>query len=168
MSVTPHTGRRAVSVTMSKNLLIVCHNPSVNTQTLSDALARGAADPDLDIDLLRLPPLQADASHVLKADGIVLGTTENFGYMSGALKDFFDRVYYPCIEHTEGLPYALMVRAGLDGTGTISAVQRIVSGLRWNPVQEPLLCKGEFQESFITQCEELGLLMAAGLDAGVF
>jgi len=65
------------------------------------------------------------------------------------------------------MAYALYVRAGLDGTGTISAVQRIVTGLRWRAIDEPLLCHGSYDESFLPRCEELGQMMAASLDAGI-
>ena len=87
--------------------------------------------------------------------------------MSGALKDFFDRIYYPVLETKQGTPYALYVRAGLDGTGTITAVERIVTGLKWRPICDPLLCHGSYVDSFVDQCEELGLTMAASLDAGI-
>ena len=105
---------------------------------------------------------------MLSADAILLGTTENLGYMSGALKDFFDRSYYGVIEETEALPYALYIRAGLDGTGTRRAVESIASGLKWKAVQEPLICRGEWQESFVDQVRNLGMTMAAGLEAGIY
>ncbi|RFA27286.1 flavodoxin [Alkalilimnicola ehrlichii] len=151
-----------------KRLLIVAHAPSPNTEQLVNAVLRGARHPDIDnVEALHIPPLEANADDVLNADGIILGTTENLGYMSGALKDFFDRIYYPCLEHTEGLPYALYVRAGHDGTGTRRAVDTIVTGLRWRAAQDPLILRGKFENSFIEQCEELGMYLAAGLDAGI-
>ncbi len=152
----------------SKTLCIICHHPSPNTRSLFEALVRGANHPDCDVITRALSPFDAKAEDVTHADALILGTTENFGYMSGALKDFFDRIYYPCLEQTQGKPYALMIRAGIDGTGTKHAVNRIVSGLGWKPVQAELLCKGEFRPEFIDQCEEFGLTMAAGLDAGIF
>ncbi len=152
-----------------KQLLIVAHMPSANTQRLVEAVLRGARHPEIDgVTVRHLPPLEAGPDDVLGADGLLLGTTENLGYMSGALKDFFDRIYYPCLERTQGLPYALYIRAGHDGTGTRRAVETIVTGLRWRAVQEPLMCRGEWQDSFLDDCEELGTLMAAGLEAGVF
>jgi multimeric flavodoxin WrbA len=114
-----------------------------------------------------IPPLQADADDVLWANAIILGTTENFGYMSGALKDFFDRIYYPCLEHTEAMPFATYIRAGLDGTGTKIAIGKITTGLKWKAVQESMILHGEYRPEFEAQCEELGMLMAASLESGI-
>ncbi|MDJ0944001.1 MAG: flavodoxin family protein [Kiloniellales bacterium] len=152
-----------------KRLLIVAHAPSPNTRRLLDAVVAGARHPDITgVEVVARSPFDTRPEHVLAAQAIVLGTTENLGYMSGALKDFFDRCYYPCLDKTQGLPYALYIRAGHDGTGTKRGVVTIVTGLRWRAVQEPLICRGEFKEDFVPDCEELGTLMAAGLEAGVF
>lgn len=152
-----------------KRLLIVAHAPSPNTERLRDALAEGARAPEIEgvsVDLRS--PFQTEPDDVIAATGLLLFTTENLGYMSGALKDFFDRCYYPCLEETQGLPYALAVRAGHDGTGTRRAVGSIATGLRWKAVAEPLVCRGAFDEAFVGHCRELGTMMAAGLEAGVF
>jgi hypothetical protein len=150
-------------------LLVVANTPSPNTLRLREAVFEGARHPDVaGVDTVVLAPLDAGPADVLAAQAIILGTTENLGYMSGALKDFFDRSYYPCLDLTQGLPYALYIRAGRDGTGTRRAVQSIATGLRWRAVQEPLICQGDWQESFVDACRELGMLMAAGLGAGVF
>jgi multimeric flavodoxin WrbA len=152
-----------------KQLLVVAHVPSANTRRLAEAVLRGARNPEIDgVAVRHLPPLEAGPADVLGADGLVLGTTENLGYMSGALKDFFDRIYYPCLDQTRGLPYALYIRAGHDGTGTRRAVETIVTGLGWRAVREPLVCRGEWRETFLDDCEELGTLAAAGLEAGIF
>ena len=152
-----------------KTLLIVAHAPSPNTGRLRDALVEGASHPDIDgIAVDCRSPFDTGPEHVLGAGGIVLMTTENLGYMSGALKDFFDRCYYPCLELTQGRPYALLVRAGHDGTGTCRAVETITTGLRWKAVQEPLVCRGDWDEAFVPQCRDLGTLLAAGLEAGIF
>ncbi len=136
---------------------------------LRDAVQRGAGHPDIEnVEITVRTPFEADVADVLAADAIILGTTENLGYMSGALKDFFDRIYYPCLEETQGLPFAVYIRAGHDGTGTKRGIETIVTGLRWRAVQEPLICRGDFQDDFIGQCEEIGMAMAAGLDAQIF
>lgn len=155
-------------MTESKHLLIVAHNPSPNTQKLVEATLRGARHEDIDgVEVRHIPPLEASPDDVLWADAIILGTTENFGYMSGALKDFFDRIYYPCLEQTEAMPYAAWIRAGLDGTGTKIAIGKITTGLSWKPVQESMILHGEYKPEFEQQCEELGMLMAASLESGI-
>jgi multimeric flavodoxin WrbA len=152
-----------------RRLLVVAHAPSPNTGRLVEAVLRGARHPDVEsVEARHVPPLEATPEDVLAAHGVILGTPENLGYMSGALKDFFDRCYYPCLDRTHGLPYALYVRAGQDGTGTRRAVETILTGLKWKKIQDPLVCRGPWQESFVDACEELGALMAAGLDAGIY
>lgn len=152
-----------------KQLLVVAHAPSPNTRRLLEAVLDGARDPDAEgISVRHVPPLEAHPTDVLAADGIILGTTENLGYMAGALKDFFDRVYYPCLEHTVGLPYALYIRGRHDGTGTRRGVESIVGGLSWKAVQPPRLFIGDFDEAFLDECRELGGAMAAGLALGIF
>lgn len=151
-----------------KRLLIVAHAPSPNTLRLREAIEQGARNPDIEaVEVVVKAPLDAGPEDILACDAIILGTTENLGYMSGALKDFFDRSYYPCLEKTQGLPFTFYIRAGHDGTGTRRAIDSITTGLRWKLIQEPLLCRGDYQPEFADQCEELGLFVAASLDAGI-
>lgn len=151
------------------NLLTVCHAPSENTLALQRAVLDGARDPEAgNVDVRVLAPRDADAADVLWCDGAIIGTTENFGYMAGLTKDFFERIYYPCLERKQGLPVAVYVRAGQDGRGARDAVDRILTGLRWRHVQEPLILRGAYTTNFEKQVRELGLTLAAGLAAGVF
>ncbi|CAM0557644.1 hypothetical protein EHLJMEHL_02737 [Vreelandella titanicae] len=151
-----------------KQLLIVAHVPSENTRLLRDAAFQGASHPDLEqVHCVVKAPLEAGPDDVLACDAILLGTTENLGYMSGALKDFFDRSYYSVIEKKQGLPCALYIRAGHDGTGTQRAVESIVTGLRWRWVQPPLILRGEWQPSFADQVEELSMTLAFSVESGI-
>lgn len=154
---------------MAKKLLIVYHTQSGTTSRMADAVIRGASGDDVDnVDLRVKSALDAVADDLLWADGLILGTPENFGYMSGAMKYFLDRVYYPCENKVNGLPYALFIRAGNDGSGAISSLRRILTGLAVREVQDPVLIAGDFDETRLSECEELGLTMAAGLEAGIF
>ncbi len=153
----------------SKHLLIVYHSQSGTTSKMAGAVISGARHPDIDgVDVRVRDALEATPDDVIWADGMILGTPENFGYMSGAMKYFLDRVYYPCEDKVGGMPYALFVRAGNDGSGAISSITRILSGLNVRQVQEPLLIAGDFDEKRLSECEELGMTIAAGLESGVF
>jgi multimeric flavodoxin WrbA len=155
-------------VSSKKRLLVVAHAPSPNTLKLRQAVEQGASHKDVDnVEVVVIEPLKAGPEDILACDAIILGTTENLGYMSGALKDFFDRSYYPCLEQTQGLPFACYIRSGHDGTGTHWAIDSITTGLRWKLVQEPLICRGEYRDEFEERCRELGLYVAASLDAGL-
>jgi len=152
-----------------KRLLIVAHAPSPNTRKLAAAVRRGATDPSIaGVETRLRRPAEAGVEDVLAADALVIGTTENLAYMAGMVKDFFDRTYYGLIGRRQGMPYALYIRAGSDGTGTAKGVERIVTGLRWRAVQPPLVLKGPYRSDFEDKAEELGMAMAAGLEAGVF
>ncbi len=150
-------------------LLIVYHAPSPNMQRLADAVIAGAESPEIEgVEVRALRALEAGGDDLLWCDGVLFGTTENFGYMSGALKDFFERSYYQCLDKVAARPYGLFVKAGNDGTGAVTSVQRIVTGLDLKPIAGPLLMVGAFREQWLDQCAELGMTMAAGLEAGIF
>ena len=88
--------------------------------------------------------------------------------MSGAIKYFLDRVYYPCLDRVDGMPFAIFVSAGNDGSGALSSIRRILGGLSLREVQEPVLVVGEIEDQHLERCEELGATMAAGLENGIF
>ncbi|MEQ8660997.1 MAG: NAD(P)H-dependent oxidoreductase [Gammaproteobacteria bacterium] len=152
-----------------KHLLIVYHSKTGGTRTLVEAALAGARDPAIDgVECRVREALEATPADVRWAEALLLGTPENFGYMSGALKYFFDSIYYECIEHTQGLPYALIIKAGNDGRGALRAIERIVSGLAWRRVADAVIVAGDIETDHIEACRELGMTLAAGLEAGVF
>lgn len=154
---------------MTKRLLIVYHSATGGTRQMLDAVVAGAQDDAITgIEVCVRAALAAGAEEVRGAAGILLGTPENFGYMSGALKDFFDRIYYPCLDHTQGLPYGIFIRAGNDGRGALAAIERLTTGLRWRAVAPPVIARGALTPAGLAECAELGQTLAAGLEAGIF
>jgi len=152
-----------------KRLLIVYYSRSGETEKMAEAVIRGARDDAIGgIDVIVKSALEANPKDVLRASGIILGTPENFGYMSGAMKLFFETIYYPCLDHTQGLPYGLFIRAGNDGQGALSSMSRIITGLSWREVATPVIISGEFCEDRLVACSDLGMILAAGLDAGIY
>lgn len=147
-------------------LLIVHHSQSGHTAALAHALVAGAATAGEPA--LLVPALEATAAQVRACGAIVLCTPENLGYMSGGMKLFLDRVYYPCLDVTAGLPCAFVVRGGTDGAGALAGLRRIVTGLRWREVQPPLLSVGGFGEADLARAQELGATLAAGLALGLY
>jgi NAD(P)H-dependent FMN reductase len=145
-------------------LLIVHHTPSPALQALLEAVIAGAHDPELDgIEVVVKPALAAVVPDVLEADGFVLGTPANIGYMSGALKHFFDQVYYPCLLAKEGAPYGLYLHGGSDTTGAVRAVQSIAKGLSWREASRPVVLTGQVSRDAERECYELGATVAANL-----
>ncbi|MEM7196506.1 MAG: NAD(P)H-dependent oxidoreductase [Pseudomonadota bacterium] len=151
------------------DLLVVCNTPSENLLNLKNAVIRGAqsvTDSSFRIDYP--DPLQVVPQDVIDAKGIVIGTSENFGYMSGLIKDFFERIYYPCLELTQAKPVSVYVKGGLDGEGARTSIERILNGLRWKPVQPTLVMTGQYKSEFAEQCEALGAQIAAGLELEIY
>jgi multimeric flavodoxin WrbA len=132
------------------------------------AVAEGVNELADDIELRRLPALQADIDDLLWCNGLLIVTPEKFGYLAGVVKDFLDRTYYPAQGKVNGLPYALFVSAGNDGTGAVHALERIAIGYGWNRIAEALIVRGEPDEAALLRCRELAQTMAAGLSCGIF
>jgi len=153
----------------NRRLLIVYHSQSGSTERMADAVIDGARDESVeDVDVRVRTAIDAEPADLQWCDAFILGTPENFGYMSGAMKYFLDRAYYPCEGKINGKPFALFIRAGNDGTGALASLRRILNGLSVREVQEPVMIVGEFDESRLDECRELGLTLAAGLEAGVY
>jgi len=145
-------------------VLLVHHTTSPSLHALCDAVSEGAADSRIDgVDFVARPALVASAVDVLGADAYLLGTPANLGYMSGALKHFFDQIYYPCLGATEGRPYGVYVHGNNDTDGAVRAIERIVTGLRWRLAQPPVCVIGEPDRAALDACRELGAAVAAGL-----
>ena len=153
----------------AKQLLIVYQSRSGGTESMARAVLEGATAEELPGVAARLVRcFDAGPGDVRAARAVILGTPENFGYMSGAMKDFLERIYDPLLEKTQGLPWALFVKAGNDGAGAVTSVQRIITGLRWREVQPPIVVTGDVLPAHLERCRELGAAMAAGLDLGLF
>jgi multimeric flavodoxin WrbA len=146
------------------NLLIVHHTPSPATHELFEAVMAGATDPRLTgVSVVARPALGATASDVLAADGYLLGTPANLGYMSGALKHFFDQIYYPCLDATIGRPFGVYVHGNNDVGGALSSITKVVTGLRWRQAQAPVEVIGQPTQQDRDACWELGAALAASL-----
>lgn len=145
-------------------LLIVHHTPSPWTQAMLEAVLDGARNDEIEgVDIEVRPALAATAVDVLHADAYLLGTPANIGYMSGALKHFFDTVYYPVLEATVKRPYGLYVHGNEGVEGAVRAVESIAAGLQWQPVAGPVTVMGEPGRSDLEACWELGATVAVGI-----
>ena len=163
----------------AKTLLIVYHSMTDGTRQMAEAAYAGAAL-EAGVDVRLLLAAEAGPDDVLKADGYVFATPENLAAISGQLKDFFDRSYYPVLEQINGRPYATLVCAGSDGSNAARQIERIAKGWRLKPVAEPLivcthaqtpeaiLAVKQIDEKDLARCHALGEALAAGLALGVF
>jgi multimeric flavodoxin WrbA len=145
-------------------LLIVHHTPSPALHSMLEAVRSGATDDAIEgVDVVVRAALSATASDALSADAYLLGTPANLGYISGALKHFFDQIYYPCLEETIGRPFGVYLHGNNDTTGAERAIEEITTGLRWRRVAKPVEIIGEPARSDLEACRDLGATVAAGL-----
>lgn len=149
-----------------KSLLLIYHSQSGSTQKLASAVAHGVQQ-EPEVQLTIKTAFEANATDLMTADGLLIGTPENLGTMSGAIKDFFDRTYYVVQPLQLCLPYALFVSAGNDGTGAVREIDRIMLGYPMKKAVEPIICKGEVNTDALDQCQQLGQAFAAGLTMGL-
>ena len=157
-----------VSTSLKHVLMIYGGHAGGRTWAMADAVRLGVERAQEPIELRARPALEADIDDLLWAEALLIGTPEHFGYMSGAVKDFMDRTFYPAGERTTGLPYALFVSASNDGSGAVSSIERIAVGYRWHRVAEPLIVRGEVDAAAIERCMELGETIAAGVSLGIW
>jgi len=145
-------------------LLIVHHTPSPTLQAMFEAVLAGACDEQIEgVTVARRPALAATAIDVLNADAVIVGTPANIGYMSGALKHFFDQVYYPCLDATKKLPYAAYIHGNNDTAGALRGIESIAGGMGWERVFRPVTVTGEVSKADLEACWELGATVAAGV-----
>ncbi len=160
------------AISTSKHLGVVHHSRAGTTWALCDAAVTAAgavtgttSDP---VEIQVWGAFDAGPEDVLWANGLLLATPAHFGYMSGALKDFFERIYQPCLERTTGLPYGLIVKGDTDVDGALASVQKIATGLRWNLVLPALAVVGAITAADLEAAAELGATLAAGIGEGIF
>ncbi|HEU5035259.1 MAG TPA: flavodoxin family protein [Mycobacteriales bacterium] len=147
-------------------LLLVHHTPSPATQELLEAALAGARDPEANdgsVEVVVRPALTASVVDALEADGYLLATPANIGYISGALKHFFDTIYYPCLEATRGRPFGAWVHGNLDTAGAIRAIESITTGLMWRRVAPVLTVTGQPAATDRTAVHDLAATLAATL-----
>ncbi|TDD84132.1 flavodoxin family protein [Saccharopolyspora karakumensis] len=145
-------------------LLIVHHTPSPGMQAMLEQVVAGATTDEIEgVEVVRRPALSATASDALDADGYLLGTPANLGYISGALKHFFDTIYYPCLDATSGRPFGYYVHGNEGIEGAQRAITSITTGLGWQQAAEPATVLGTPEKSDLDSCWELGATVAANL-----
>ena len=164
----------APAAVQRRNLLIVYHTQFGSTAQIAEAAHAGARSVD-DVDTVLKRAADAGVDDLLAADALLIATSENFGSMAGMVKDFLERVYYPCERKLEGRPYTVLVCAGTDGTGAMMQVDRVATGLRLNKVHPGLIFKSGMTAQtqavpadVLASCGEIGATLAAGISAGIY
>jgi multimeric flavodoxin WrbA len=161
-----------------RTVLIVYHTMTGGSEQMAEAAARGAREHEVDVRVIRA--LDATAEDLLAAEGYIFVTPENLAAISGVMKDFFDRTFYPVLDRIIGRPYATLVCAGSDGDNAVRQVARICTGWRLKAIAEPVIVCTHAQTpekilapktigaEDLKRCEEVGGGIAAGLALGIF
>jgi hypothetical protein len=148
-------------------LVVFHHTPSPALHAMLEAVRSGASDPSIHgVELVLQPALTGTAVHALEADGYLLGTPANLGYMSGALKHLFDTIYYPSLDVTAGRPFGVYVHGNDDTTGALTGIEKITTGLRWKQAAAPVAVVGQPEKADLDACWDLGATLAATLMDG--
>ena len=151
-----------------KRLLIVHHTPSPHCQEMFEAVVAGATDPDIEgVEVVRRPALTCSAADMLVADGYLLGTPANLGYISGALKHAFDQSYYQILDSTRGRPFGLYLHGNEGTEGAERAVEGITAGLGWVRAAQTVIVSGKPTKDNVEACWNLGATLAATLMTAV-
>lgn len=150
-------------------ILVLYHSQTGNTKRMAEAVAQGVDSIEGCRSVLKKAG-QAGLDDLIACDGVAFGTPENFGYMSGMLKDFFDRTYEQARGHKDVFkkPYVVFISAGNDGTGALASIERIMLGYQLKKVFDPVIARGEVAEDDLERCLELGQTIAAGCEAGIY
>lgn len=164
---------------MQKQLLIVFHTYTGGTLQMARAAAAGGSR-ESTVKVRLETAAAAGPEMLLEASGYIFATPENLAAMSGMMKDFFDRTYYPVLEKLVGRPYAMLICAGSDGTNAVRQIERIATGWRLKPIADPVIVCTHAQTpeeilkpkqigaADLARCEEIGATLAAGLDLGIY
>jgi multimeric flavodoxin WrbA len=152
-----------------KIILIVYHSQSGHTEQMAQAVARGAGEIE-GVDVVLKKASDAAEEDLITCDGLVIGSPEYFGYMSGVMKDLFDRTYDRLRGHKRIFrkPYAVFISAGNDGQGALNSIEKIALGYQFKKVQPAIISKGPLTDAVLDRCAELGRTLAAGCEAGIY
>jgi multimeric flavodoxin WrbA len=148
-------------------ILIIYHSQTGHTQQMAQAVAEGAKSIEQTEVILKKAG-EATLDDLLTCNGLAIGTPENFGYMSGMIKDFFDRTYNDAQDKVFRKPYVVFISAGNDGTGALRAVERIALGYKFKNVFTPVIAKGKITQEVLDQCREMGGTLAGGCALGIY
>jgi multimeric flavodoxin WrbA len=148
-------------------IFIIYHSQTGNTEKMALAVAEGARSIEQTEVVLKKAP-DATVEDLLESDGLAIGTPENFGYMSGMIKDFFDRTFYAARDSVFRKPFVIFISAGNDGTGALRAIERIAQGYKFKMVYHPVISREEVTDTDLEKCRELGHTLAAGCQFGIY